>query len=185
MKRKSRRELVLEIYDREAMGEVAAVEIAIINRGLVAEFGEGGVLAPAEIARILIDEELPVRFDQVFNMGSPDDRFERLFTGVLETSTLVSAEDSLRRIDALCRRLERLGDKRGTEYARSMVLSAKNAARAESRKKSLSTRERDEQAEIAEWLTIWLRTPDLFDDWLLLRKETPEFKRLFSECVKD
>ena len=65
------------------------------------------------------------------------------------------------------------------EIARAFGL--KNAARAESRKKSLSTRERDEQAEIAEWLTIWLRTPDLFDDWLELRKGTPEFKRLFSD----
>ena len=180
MKRKSKRELVLEIYDREAMGEVAAVEIAIINRGLVAEFGEGGLLAPAEIARILIDEDLPVRFEQVFNMGSPDDRYERLFAGVLETSTLVSAENSLRRIDELCRRLARLGDKRGIEYARSMALSAKSAARAGSRNESLSRRERVEQAEIAEWFTIWLRTPDLFDNWLELRKRTTEFKRLLS-----
>jgi len=53
MKRPTKQEMVLEIYDREAMGEVTAREIAIINQALVEEFGEGGAMPPAEIARIL------------------------------------------------------------------------------------------------------------------------------------
>ncbi len=41
MKRKTKREMVIEIYDREAMGEVTAREIAQISQGLIAEFGRG------------------------------------------------------------------------------------------------------------------------------------------------
>ncbi|HMY75673.1 MAG TPA: hypothetical protein PLQ88_27880, partial [Blastocatellia bacterium] len=66
MKRLTKQEMVLEIYDREAMGEVTAREIAVINQGLIEEFGEGGAMAPAEIARILRAEDLPVRYEQIF-----------------------------------------------------------------------------------------------------------------------
>ena len=49
MKRKSKRELVLDIYDNEAMGEVTAREIAVINQALIEEYGEGGAMTAAEL----------------------------------------------------------------------------------------------------------------------------------------
>src|SRR5215207_9690846 len=104
MKRPTKQEMVLEIYDREAMGEVTAREIAIINQGLVEEFGEGGAMAPAEIARILRTEDLPVRFDQIFRMESPTDKYENLFGSLNRCGTVAEAEESLRRIDELYRK---------------------------------------------------------------------------------
>ena len=99
MKRLTKQEMVLEIYDREAMGEVTAREIAVINQALMEEFGEGGAMAPAEIARILHDEDLPVRFEQIFRMESPTDKYENLFGGLSKCGTLAEAEGSLRQID--------------------------------------------------------------------------------------
>src|SRR5262245_56265461 len=84
MKRKSKRELVLDIYDNEAMGEVTAREIAVINTALIEEYGEGGAMTPAEIARILHDEDLPVRFDQVFRMMTTTEKYENAFARFLE-----------------------------------------------------------------------------------------------------
>ena len=78
---------MLEIYDREAMGEVGAREIAQINRALIVELGEGGAMTPAEIARILVDEELPVRFDQIFAMSSPVERYQRLLIAFSVSNT--------------------------------------------------------------------------------------------------
>src|SRR5215207_8876321 len=106
MKRPTKQEMVLEIYDREAMGEITAREIAIINQALVDEFGEGGAMAPAEIARILHDEELPVRFEQVFRMESPTDKYENLFGGLRRCGTLAETEESLRQIDELYRKFQ-------------------------------------------------------------------------------
>jgi hypothetical protein len=88
MKRKSRRELVLDIYDREAMGEVTAREIAIINQALVEEFGEGGAMDPGEITRILVDEDLPVRFEQVFRMSTRAEKYESVFKHLPRLDTL-------------------------------------------------------------------------------------------------
>jgi hypothetical protein len=36
-------------------------------------------------------------------------------------------------------------------------------------------------AEIAEWLTNWLRTPEMFDTWVMLRLRSPEFKEWFGQ----
>lgn len=180
MKRKTKAQMVLEIYDREAMGEVTPHEIAIINRGLIEEFGEGGVLAPAEIASILIDEDLPVRFDQVFNMSAPDERYEQLFASVVDISNLASAEASIRRIHSLHSEMSRLGDRRGAEYARAVARNAKETARLASANSRLDQRLRREQGEIVEWLTIWLQTPDLFENWLEVRKSTADFHANFT-----
>ena len=180
MKRKSKRELVLDIYDNEAMGEVTAREIALINRGLVEEYGEGGLLPPAEIARILMNEDLPVRLEQIFNMTSVEEKYARVFEGVLKIDHLATAEKSIRQIDALYRQFQRRHDRRGARAARDFALRGKDQAVSRSNDQSLAANIRAEQAEIADWLTIWLQTPDLFDHWIELRKLSAEYQRRFG-----
>jgi hypothetical protein len=184
MKRRTKRQMVIEIYDREAMGEVTAREIAQINRGLIAEFGEGGVMSPAEIARVLNDEGLPVRFDQVFAMITPEERYQSLFDGVLNLETLVTAQASLRRIDELYRKFQRLGDRQGLRFARAVALEGKRLAVELVGRHSLGDDERAEKAEMAQWFTVWLQTPDLFEQWLELRKAAPDFKRAFADQLE-
>lgn len=180
MKRKTKREMVIEIYDREAMGEVTAQEIAIINQGLIAEFGEGGAMAPAEIARVLADEDLPVRYDQILVMSTPIEKYQYIFDGVMHCETLESTEASLQKLDELRRKFQRLGDRRGLRFAREIAIKSKREAEALAQRETLDAEQRVEQAEIAQWITIWLQTPELFSSWLELRKAAPEFKRTFT-----
>lgn len=180
MKRKSKRELVLDIYDNEAMGEVTAREIAIINQALIAEHGEGGAMTPAEIARILHEEELPVRFDQIFRMMTTTEKYENAFAGFLENSDLAEAENSIRAIDDLYRKFKKAGDKAGVRFAFEAARMARQNADELSQPPQLSEARRREQAEIAEWFTVWLQTPDLFNEWLGLRKASAEFKNRFQ-----
>src|SRR5688572_27083592 len=117
MKRKSKQELVLDIYDNEAMGEVTAREIAVINQALIEEYGEGGAMTPAEIARILHDEDLPVRFDQIFRMMTATEKYENAFARFLENDDLAEAEKSIREIDGLYRKYKQAGDNAGMRFA--------------------------------------------------------------------
>ena len=180
MKRPNKQEMVLEIYDREAMGEVTAREIAIINQALVEEFGEGGAMAPAEIARILHDEDLPIRFEQIFRMDSPTDKYESLFGGLTKCGTLAEAESSLRQIDKLYKESQQAGNRIGIRYARQAGLRLKQMTTALSQSTKLTSHQRSEMGEAAQWLSVWLQTPDIFDQWLELRKATAEFKTLFG-----
>ncbi|HEY8459242.1 MAG TPA: hypothetical protein VIM99_02620 [Blastocatellia bacterium] len=180
MKRKSKREMVLDIYDNEAMGEVTAREIAVINQALIREYGEGGAMTPAEIARILHDEDLPVRFDQIFRMMTTTEKYENAFARFLENDDLAAAEKSIKGIDELYRKYKRMDDKAGARFAFKAARTARRNAIALSRSSHLSTAERREYAEIAEWFAVWLQTPDLFAEWVELRKASPEFKKLFG-----
>jgi hypothetical protein len=180
MKRKTKREMVLDIYDREAMGEVTAREIGIINQALIAEFGEGGAMDPGEIARILVDEDLPVRFTQIFRMSTLSERFENAFRNLPRTTSLAQAEASLREIAALYRKYQRAGNQTGLRFARETVLAGKTKALQAAADTSKEERFRAEQAEIAQWFTIWLQTPDLFDQWLQLRQTTVEYRSKFG-----
>jgi hypothetical protein len=180
MKRLSKQEMVLEIYDREAMGEVTAREIAIINEGLVAEYGEGGAMAPAEIARILRAEDLPVRYEQVFRMMTPTQKYENLFDALAYNDSLEEAERAIRRIDELWRGFDRQGDQTGVRFALQTARFAKQNAEDLAGARQASPDAQRVQAEIAQWFTVWLQTPDLFPQWLELRKASREFKRWFE-----
>ena len=184
MKRPTKQEMVLEIYDREAMGEVTAREIGIINQALIAEYGEGGAMQPAEIARILNLEELPVRFDQIFRMDSPTEKYESLFRGLTACDTLDKAEATLRRIDELFREFQLAGDRTGVRFARSAALRLKQQTAALSQSPKLTDRQRDEMGEVTQWLVIWLQTPGMFAQWLELRKATTAYKSLFQAKPK-
>jgi hypothetical protein len=180
MKRKSKKEMVLEIYDREAMGEVTARDVAVINQGLIAEFGAGGALDPGEIARILVDEDIPVRFEQIFRMTTPAERYESLFRNLPRLDTLEQARDSIRKIDEFYRKFQRLNDQAGIRYARQTALEAKRQASETANDPTILPVRRAAQEEIAQWFTIWLQTPDLFAAWLELRQATSAYREMFG-----
>ncbi|HEY7181386.1 MAG TPA: hypothetical protein VIC84_08200 [Blastocatellia bacterium] len=177
MKRKSKRELVLDVYDNEAMGEVTAREIAVINQALIEEYGEGGAMTPAEIARILHDEDLPVRFDQIFRMMTTTEKYENAFARFLENDDLEQAEKSIRGVDELYRKFKQAGDRAGVRFAFEAARTARQNAIELSQLPHLSTARRREYAEIAEWFAVWLQTPDLFTNWVSLRKAAIERQR--------
>jgi hypothetical protein len=48
-----------------------------------------------------------------------------------------------------------------------------------SRNHKVEPQKRAEKEEIAGWFRIWLETPDVFFDWLDVRKQSPEFRAKF------
>lgn len=179
---RTRQEMVLEIYDREAMGEVTEREIRIIQEGLLEAFGEGGLLSPGEIARVLLDEQLPVRLDHVLRMGHRLDKYEEMFAGLAFPNTLREAAESLRTIDARYREFRQQGDRTGMRYARQTALRARQNALAHPlhvpNHLSNGPPNLEVRQEIAQWFTIWLQTPDIFQTWLEIRQQQPAFRQL-------
>jgi hypothetical protein len=44
---------------------------------------------------------------------------------------------------------------------------------------------RDEKTEIANWFKIWLETPDVFFDWLDVRKQSAEYQTRFPHSEEE
>ena len=181
MKRKSKREMVLDIYDREAMGEVTAREIAIINQGLIEEYGEGGVMDPGEIARVLVDEDIPIRYGQIFRMATQAEKYENLVKYLPRLGDLDRAATSIFELDELYRKFQRASDRIGVRCARQAALRGKQTAEQVAVDQTQSDQVRAAHGEIAQWLTVWLQTPDLFEQWLQIRQGTVEYRAKFSK----
>jgi len=101
-------------------------------------------------------------------------------SGVLAFSTFTEAEETLKKLENLCRKYRSVRDKKGVEYCRRIAFLGRRRAELISRNKRVCLRKRLQKQEMANWFRIWLETPALFDDWLLLRKSTDEFKKLLE-----
>ncbi len=101
-------------------------------------------------------------------------------TGILAFSSFGEAEQTLKRLENLCRKYRSARDKKGEAYCRRIALLGRRRAELISRNRRVSRQKRLQKEEIANWFRIWLETPDLFEDWLSLRKGTEEFKRLLE-----
>src|SRR5262249_53002002 len=100
---------------------------------------------------------------------------------LLGLETLSEAESSIMRLDRLCRKFERAGDRTGLRLARKLAIDARESAQRRASDEMRSESSRAEHAEIASWLTVWLQTSDAFAQWLDLRKSSADFKRAFGE----
>ncbi len=130
-----------------------------------------GVLAEAGI-RVEIEDKYVDPW-----MGEP---YAGRLKGLLEFGDFAKAEDSIRKLDAAYREYHQLGDRVGVGLVRALLLKGKQRAAGLASNPRLSPEKRDEKQEIASWFRVWLEAPDLFADWLDLRKESPEFRRRFG-----
>lgn len=98
--------------------------------------------------------------------------------GILQFSTFEEAEKTIRNLEKICRKYAVARDKKGMEYCRKIALLGRGRAQLISRNHRVSPLKRRQKKEISEWFRLWLETPDLFDDWLKMRKLTEEFRTL-------
>ncbi len=103
--------------------------------------------------------------------------------GVLSFSSFEEAENTIRQLQNLCRKYESVSDKKGVEYCRRIASLGRRRADLISRNRRVSLHKRLQKQEIAMWFKVWIETPILFDDWLVMRRNTAEFHKLL-ECEK-
>ena len=144
------------------------------------------VLGPADktslgyIASILRQAGYEVRYEDRFSDPILPEPYASHLKGVLEFHDLASAEASLRRIDAVYQEYSAAADRRGVALVQTLVKKGKLRARSLASNPRVQAAKRREKEEIASWFQVWLETPELFRDWLELRKGSNEFQNLFG-----
>ncbi|NDQ55861.1 MAG: hypothetical protein GZ088_02170 [Acidipila sp.] len=105
---------------------------------------------------------------------------EEEFRHLLHFSNLQETEACLRRLDDLWRGFraeeQRAHAERILEVARLGLQRAKMIAG----NKRVSAARRAEKEEIRQWFRVWLENPEVFFDWLEVRKQTPDFLEKFA-----
>lgn len=180
---RTRQELIIEVWealDCESVGERVLLSIQDVLRE---SLGVGAVVSPAAIARELADEGATLRHPEVLSCDSRwrqaqlVDLFE---PGVLDFSSLNSAEASFEAIEKLRAASEQDGDADKLRRLRELIVEYRLEARLVSRSKITSPPARTIANEISQWLAVWLEQPRLFPDWLALRQRSAEYQRKFQ-----
>jgi hypothetical protein len=182
---RTKRELMIEVWERLDCESVGAAEIEAVMEAVRGRFGAGAVETPARIARLLADEGAELRHAEILELDArlrTVDPYDSMFRNILKFSTFEEAAASLRRLDNLRRQFERSKDAEGLRRVRETVLKGKRRAQMISRNAAVNERKRAEKAEIAEWFTVWLNQPSIFSDWLALRRRTPAFRERFLDA---
>ena len=183
-KARTKRELMIEVWERLDCESVGASELQAIAEAVRGRFGEGAVESPATVARLLADEGAELRHAEILELDArwrTADPYEAMFRNVLRFSDFAQAAASLKQLDNLRRQFERKGDREGLRRVRETVLKGKRRAEMIARNRAVNERKRAEKAEIAQWFTVWLNQPEIFDDWLYLRRRSEEFRQKFGE----
>ena len=175
---------MIEVWEHLDCESVGAEELEAVAGAVRERFGEGAVESPATMARLLADEGAELRHAEVLEMDARQrtaDPYEAMFRNVLKFSSFDDAANSIKRLDNLRRQFKRKSDREGLRLVREKALKGKQRAEMISRNRKVDERKRAEKAEMAEWFTVWLNQPEIFEDWLALRLASKDFRARFTE----
>ena len=179
---RTKQDLIIEVWESLDCESVGAHELDQIQEVVRQNFGAGSVDSPASIARTLADEGAVLRHPDVLILDT--EWRERELSALippdeLNFSSLAEASASITKLDALRRKFEEDNEQQQLHGLREMALKVKQDALGRARSKTVERQERLEAKEIAQWLTVWLQSPDIFEDWLSLRQRSLAFTRQF------
>src|SRR6202007_200461 len=175
---KTKKKLILQVAREIGAQRYTAAEIEQLRRRLIADYGEEGKTASEYIAEVLKDAGLRVSLSM---QEEAEEQYEEEFEDLLHFKTLEDAEVSIMRLDELMRKFQTHGERAAVERVLNVARLGKRRAERIARNPKVEKPKREEKEEIANWFRIWLETPDVFFDWLDVRKQAPDFRAKFPQ----
>ena len=178
---------MIEVWEKLDCESVGAKEIIAIEKAVREQYGNSAVEAPMRIARLLADEGAELRHAEILELDVTrrlETPYAPVFRNILKFSDFRETIISIRQLENLRRKFTTENDKEGLRLVRETGIKGKNRARMISKNPKVDEKKQDEKAEIAEWFTIWLQNPEVFENWVTLRQNSKDFKDKFPENPK-
>lgn len=175
-----KKQILLDFFRARGKQPLAIGDLHAARHELQQHLGPGDRTSLAYVASVLREAGFEVRYEDRYSDPVMPEPYARRLKGVLEFHDFASAEKSLLRLDAIFREYSRAQDRLGAKMVVALVKKGKLRARSLAANPRVQEPKRREKQEIASWFQVWLETPDLFADWLALRKSSEEFCRLFG-----
>lgn len=170
---KNKHDLIIEVWEKLDCENVGAAEIRAVEEVVRDIYGPSAVESPMIIARLLADEGAELRHSEIMDLfvaRYEEKPYTAEFRNIMKLGTMKSALSSIRRAENLRKKFAADKDKPGLRQLREHTIAAKN-----------ELKKTPEQTEVAQWLTIWLQTPEAFESWISLRKRSREFRETFDD----
>ena len=174
---------MIEVWESLDCESVGAPEIIAIEKAVGERFGPAAVDSPMVIARLLADEGAVIRHPEIMKLyvdRSVDTEYDAALRNAIDLTNPDTAEHSIKRLDNLRLKYKAEGDKEGLRLIRETSVAAREAAAKRLADRRLTSKERDAIAEAAEWLGIWLASPEVFANWVDVRRASPDFRQKFA-----
>ena len=177
-------DLVIEVWEKLDCESVGARELEAIEEAVRGEFGESAIDLPMKLARILADEGAELRHAEILELDVRrrlESPYDAMLRNILKFSDFRETLASIRRLENLRRKFARENDREGLRLVRETALKGKSRAQMISKNEKVAPEKRAEKAEIAEWFTIWLQSPEIFENWIVLRQSSKDFLERFGK----
>jgi hypothetical protein len=176
----SKKQILLELFKDRRKDPIAAHDLHVARNQLRRTLGPSDKTSLTYIASTLRKAGFDVRYEDRYADPAMPEPYSSQLKGALEFRDLARTEQSLLRIDTIYREYQRAADRAGMNWVRAIVKKGKLRARSLASNPRVQEEKRQEKREIANWFQVWLETPELFADWLTLRKSSEEFRKLFG-----
>ena len=181
---RTKNDLIIEVWEKLDCENVGSTEIEAIEIAVAAEYGQAAVDSPMIIARLLADEGAELRHAEIMRLyveRASNRPYDAAFRNLLDLESLLSARRSILSLNSLRRKYVAANDREGVRLTRQSALDAKRNLKAVIDDPRTDGSIRRMKIEITEWLSLWLQTPNLFNDWVELRQRSPEFRKTFGQ----
>ena len=180
----SKKQAILDYCREHGLERAGEAELRAIRAELQRRSGARSDTSLGYIASVLRDAGCVVQFHDPYSGPAMLEPYATRLDGVLEFHDLASAERSLAKMDEIYRAYLANADRQGARWVVALAKKGKLRARSLAANRRVAEAKRREKAEISRWFQVWLETPDLFHDWLELRKASEEFRALFESASK-
>lgn len=181
---RTKTDLMIEVWEALDCESVGAKEIIAIENAVREKFGESAVDSPMRIARLLADEGAELRHSEIMELDVErrlESPYDAMFRNILKFANFKETLISIRQLENLRRKFATDKDKEGLRLVRETAIKGKQRAVMIANNPRVEAEKRQEKAEIAEWFTIWLQSPEIFENWIELRKNSKDFQTKFGE----
>ena len=165
-------QVIVEVWEKTAKDIVSASDLTLIQDALIQRFGSDA--SPASIARVLADHGARLGHPEILQADTRWRERQHLFT----PDDL--AFDTINAAYAFIDKLEQFRQTHDQQSLRHSVQQIKHELEALATLSTVPAIRRAVAREAAQWLTIWLQNPQIFREWLDLRRSTKEFEELFG-----
>ncbi len=171
-------DLIIEVWEKLDCESVGAKEIEAIETVIREQLGEGATELPMKLARLLADEGAELRHAEILELDARrrlESPYDAMFRNILKFTDFKQTLASIRQIENIRRKFALEKDREGLRAVREVALKGKRRAQMISKNEKVAPEKRAEKEEIAEWFTIWLQSPEIFENWIVMRQKSPDF----------
>ncbi|MDQ3798806.1 MAG: hypothetical protein M3384_05095 [Acidobacteriota bacterium] len=188
-KSRTKTDLIIEVWEALDCESVGARELIAIEAAVRERFGQNAVDSPMKMARLLADEGAELRHAEIMQLDVErrlESPYDAMFRNILKFSDFRQTLASIRNLENLRRKFQAENDREGLRMVRETARRGQSRAQMIAGNEKVDEHKRAEKAEIAEWFTIWLQSPEIFENWVGLRQNSKDFKERFqSGAEKD